>query len=200
VNFNIDRAKTLFTRDQSDNAEWELALNNAIPFARDEFEKIVGDDELLRFLAMNENIPTSNFSQSNGFWSMTYNNDYAVLKVGEKIKSGSQEFKIDSVNGNIISGKGRFVGTPSQIQSMTLQTELNIFAYCVVAMVTKTASRLLMNTILPEQTQRGDDTSYRAYDPIKNYRENNLKIASEIYQNIKYIIEVKPEVSRLERA
>jgi len=195
MNFTIDRAKTLFTRDDDDTTEWETALNNALPFARDEFESIVGDDELLRFLATYESIPVTDFTQADGEWSMKYDNTFFTLKVGEKIKTGSQEFKLSYVDSTgLIKGAGKITGTPSTISNLTMETELNIHAYCVVAMVTKTASQLLMNTILPEQTQRGDDVSYRAYDPIKTYRDSNLKMASSIFLNIDKIVNDQPPV------
>ena len=192
MNLDIIRAKTLFTRQEGDMIPWDLALNNAIPFARDAFEGIIGDDELLRFLAMNPTIPVDNFSQSSGQWKMDYGNDFSVLKVGEKIQINNQTFKISTVTGVTITGAGKITGTPTVISNLTMETYLNIFAYCVIAMVTKTATRLLMNTILPEQTQRGDDTSYRAYDPIKKYREDSLALAAETFSHVNFILEVEP--------
>ena len=194
MNLDIIKAKTLFTRQEGDEASWDLALNNAIPFARDAFEGIIGDDELLRFLATNPTIPVSNFSQASGQWQMTYDNNFSVLKVGEKIQVNNQTFKISTVSGAVITGAGKVAGTPTVISNLTMETESNIFAYCMVAMVTKTATQLLMNTILPEQTQRGDDAVYRAYDPIKKFREDNLNIAKVTFSNISYIIENEPEI------
>lgn len=200
--FTIDEAKKYFQRQKGDedSGAWDDALTNALPIAEAYFQDIVGSSEYDRFLALPVDIPVSNAVQSDGYFTLTYSTLTFELFAGEKFKLSNQTFTITSSVDGVITAKGKYFATPSLIQLVTIDREVTIHAFCLLAAVTITAGELLMNTILPEQTQRGDDIAYRAYDPVKKYYDSMLNKASIVYQSIGYVIENEPEQRRLERA